>query len=481
MTKSTVARRNRDVSDYLRQTSISDTQPAATADTSGSKTPAEAAMLAQELASESSWAERYVPSTPADSVMTPSASSVAGNTEAPFRSMSVAGESDYITADDAPPTYELATSEADVRSPEDNPQVSGSQTRAPQLQTSLQPSSQAQLEQPGSQRTSAQRPFIPGRRYSRHETSNAISGTFTLWDSLDLSTTSGSISITLDVKPGPHPATLKLKAQSGSIRVDDLQCRTAQSNSRGGTGSCSRQERGPGLLSSLFGWGKRPAEVEAPPRPVSDDPRKQAGQHEQQAQALPTAEIVEEQFEARVIHAMIETSSGSVNAHLVLTARSDTRINVGSGSINLRLVTSGSGVGDQQFSKLEMEDSRNADLASTTDLSSNLSTQSGSGSTTVTINSGNTDTSDGAIVSACRASYRVTKSGSCNVHYPGDWVGLAHASCGGSGSARVSGSGLEYDKRGNYEVYAWRGVDEPDLSKAVEIRCDGSGSISFSC
>jgi len=481
MTKSTVTRRNQDVSDYLRQTSISNTQSTSTTDTSGSKTPTDPAMLAQELASDSSWAERYVPSTPAESVMTPGASSDAGNNETPVGNMSVAGESDYITADDAPPTYELATSEAGPRSPVTGSQASGSQARSPQVPASLRPSSQVQSEQLTSLQAGARRPFVPDRRYSRHETSNAISGTFTLWDSLDLSTTSGSISITLDVKPGRNPAILKLKAQSGSIRVDDLQCRTAQSNSLGGSGSYSRQERGPGLLSSFFGWGKRPAEIEAPPLSVGHDPCKQAGQHVEHARDAPSTEDMAEQFEARVIHATIESSSGSVNAQLVLTAGSNTRINTDSGSISLRLVTSGSDGGGGRFSKLEMEDSRNADLASTTDLSSNLSTQSGSGSTTVNIGSGNTDTSNGAIVSACRSSYRVTKSGSCNVYYPRDWMGLVHASCGGSGSARVSGSGLEYDKRGNYEVYAWRGVEEPDLSKAVEVRCDGSGSISFSC
>lgn len=487
MTKNTISRRNQDVSDYLRQTSISDAQQTPTTEEAGSKTPADPALLAQQLASESSWAERYVPTTPGESVMTPSASSVAGNSEAPPSRIGV-GENDYITPDYAPPTYELATSESGVRSPTGGPQASAWQSRGPTQQSSqprphelLDTSSQPQSNQSGPTQPMEQRPFIPHRRYSRHETSSSITGPFTLHDSLDLSTTSGSISINLDVKPGPNPAILKLKSNSGSIHVDDKQCDNARS--RRNLRTSNRQERGPGLLSSIFGWRARPAEVEAPPMPYTDDPRKQAGQapHEQQVQQLSAAEDAEEQFTARVIHATIETSSGSVMAHLVLTAGSDTRINTSSGSINLRLVTSGSGAGGRQMSKLEMEDSRNAQLASTRDLSSSISTQSGSGSTNINISTGFTDTSNGATVSACRASHRVINSGSVNAHYPREWMGLVHASCGGGGSARVSGFGLEYDKRGNYEVYAWRGVDDPDLNKAVEVRCDGGGSVGFYC
>jgi len=496
MTKSTISHRSQDVSDYLRQTSLSDTALAPAVEETGIKTPSDPAILAQQLASESSWAERYVPSTPSESVMTPSASSVAGHSEA-AQSRSVVGESDYTTMDEAPPTYELATSESGVRSPGAGSHASGA---LPQIHTPLPPfsqprpheqpaqSSQAESSQLIPQQSGEQRPFIPSRRYSRHETSSSINGTFTLHDSLDLSTTSGSISIKLDVKPGPNPAILKLKSKSGSIRVDDKQCDTAQSHRHSrGAGNCPRQDRGPGLLSSLFGWGKRPAEVEAPPMPVPNDPRKQAGQgphsrpQEQQVQELPAAEEPEELFTARAIHATIETSSGSANAQFVLTAGSDLRITTSSGSINLRLVTSGSGSGARPLSKLEMEDSRNAQLSSTTDLSSNLMTQTGSGSQSVSISAGITDTSDGAIVSACRASHKSTGSGGVNVHYPREWIGLVHASVGGSGSTRVSGSGLEYDKRGNYEVYAWRGVVDPDLSKAVEVRCDNSGSVGFSC
>lgn len=56
-------------------------------------------MLAQRLASESSWADRYIPTTPSETVMTPSASSVAGFSEAGL--------------DEGLPTYESATSEAE--------------------------------------------------------------------------------------------------------------------------------------------------------------------------------------------------------------------------------------------------------------------------------------------------------------------------------------------------------------------------------
>lgn len=483
MTKNTISQRNQDVSDYLRQTTISDNP--STSDTnaespSSAKSPSESARLAQRLASESSWAERYVPS---EGTMTPGVSSATETSR---------GINDFVTPEEAPPTYELATSEAGVRSPS-----SDTASRAPsfsQAQHHELPASESQSESqdlPLQRRgiTPPQRPLLPpGRHYSRHETSNSINGTFTLHDSLDLSTTSGSISISLDVKPGSHPAILKLKSRSGSIRVNDMQCDAVQTY-RSSRDSCHSGKLGQasgssGLLSSLFGWTRRPAEIAPPPMPVSDDPRKQAGQghHEQQMTGLPVAEpIEEERFFARVIHATIETSSGSVSGHLVLTPTSDTRLTTTSGSINFKMVTSDSESTRRQLSKLEQEDSRNTRLPATKDLSSVLSTNSGSGSQSVTVTTGLSDTSNGDVVSACRAKHYCTGSGSLNVRYPSEWMGLVHASVGGGGSINVRGSGLEYDKRGNGEVYAWRGTDEPDLDRAVELRIDGSGSVGYSC
>jgi hypothetical protein len=60
----------------------------------------------------------------------------------------------------------------------------------------------------------------PGRDYSRHETSHSITGTFKLYDSLELSTTSGSINVNIEPQPGEKPARLTLRTKSGSIRIN---------------------------------------------------------------------------------------------------------------------------------------------------------------------------------------------------------------------------------------------------------------------
>jgi len=59
----------------------------------------------------------------------------------------------------------------------------------------------------------------PKREHREHETSHSISGTYQLYDVLDLSTTSGSISVTVEVQPGEKPAVLRLSSASGSVRV----------------------------------------------------------------------------------------------------------------------------------------------------------------------------------------------------------------------------------------------------------------------
>lgn len=60
---------------------------------------------------------------------------------------------------------------------------------------------------------------VPRREYRQHETSHSITGTYQLYDLLDLSTKSGSIVITVDVQPGDKPAVLRLSSTSGSVHV----------------------------------------------------------------------------------------------------------------------------------------------------------------------------------------------------------------------------------------------------------------------
>lgn len=422
------------------------------------KSPTNSATLAQRLASESSWADRYVPATPAETVMTP-ASSVAEHSEQQTH------ESEYLTPNEAPPAYEEATTTDETAS---NP----SQPRS-------QPSPFAAESQPG--QALVQRPRLPGRRYSRHETSQSINGNFTLQESLNLSTTSGSIRIKIDVQPGSDPAYLRLKSNSGSISVNDNQCDAAMGRSDPSHPSTSRCGR-----SSLFSflWGSRSTcQSEPPPIPTSDDPRKQPGQilsqHPESPEPTPAA---------RVIHTTIETASGSVSCHLLLTATSSTHIQTTSGSINMRLVTADTASSSSPLltrtpNKLEAEDSRLSQASSSpsSKLTSTVTTTTQSGSQNIRITTGVADSSSGAIVSACEAKHHSKGSGSLHIDYPSNWSGLVHASCGGCGSVNVRGSGLEFDRRGNREVWAWRGVDLPDVDKAVEVRCDGSGSMTFGC
>jgi hypothetical protein len=65
-----------------------------------------------------------------------------------------------------------------------------------------------------------QQPFPSKREYRQHETTGSISGTYKLYDLLDLSTMSGSVNINVDIQPGDNPAILRIAAQSGSIRVN---------------------------------------------------------------------------------------------------------------------------------------------------------------------------------------------------------------------------------------------------------------------
>jgi hypothetical protein len=60
---------------------------------------------------------------------------------------------------------------------------------------------------------------VPRREHRQREKSHSITGTYQLYDLLDLSTTSGTISITVEVQPGDKPAVLRLSTTSGSVNV----------------------------------------------------------------------------------------------------------------------------------------------------------------------------------------------------------------------------------------------------------------------
>ncbi|EXJ54997.1 uncharacterized protein A1O5_12736 [Cladophialophora psammophila CBS 110553] len=66
----------------------------------------------------------------------------------------------------------------------------------------------------------SQTPWPPPKREHReHETFRSISGTYQLYDLLDLSTTAGSVAVTVEVQPGDKPAVLRLSTTAGSVNV----------------------------------------------------------------------------------------------------------------------------------------------------------------------------------------------------------------------------------------------------------------------
>lgn len=449
-----------------------DSQRPSTSDSMDSKTPSGSAMLAQQLGSEHSWADRYVPSTPSESIMTPG-TSVADHSE-----------HEYTTPNEAPPSYEEVTS-------------SHGSSQAPSYARDVAlPSTQAQ---PQTQSQSLPRPQLPGRHYSRHETSQSIGGVFTVYDSLELTTKSGSINIKLDVQPGLEPARVSLKTSSGSININDQQCDSAMS---GGLPRVVGNSTSGGLLS--FIWGSRGGassscsnsgagndntapQIDRPPIPTSDDPRKQPAQHLQQQQREVTDPNTSSTAGYRVVHTTIETGSGSVHGQLLLTRNSITSINTGSGSIHLRLITVDPSTPSSSLptlDKLSLEDTRN--IQNAVDYPScTLSTSSTSGTQHITIATGAKDTSNGAFISSINASHHAKGSATLYCDYPRDWRGLVHASVGGSGHVNVRGDGLKFDRRGNKEVWGWRGENGGDgegaLERAVRVRGDSSGSVNFVC
>lgn len=72
---------------------------------------------------------------------------------------------------------------------------------------------------------------LPHREIRQHESSRSISGTYPLYDLLDLKTSSGSISITIVPHPGEVPAVLRIESSSGTInvKVDKSYLNAAQS------------------------------------------------------------------------------------------------------------------------------------------------------------------------------------------------------------------------------------------------------------
>ena len=112
-------------------------------------------------------------------------------------------------------------------------------------------------------------------------------------------------------------------------------------------------------------------------------------------------------------------------------------------------------------------------FANNEELPSRLVTDSGSGSTTITVQS----PIWGGKLANLAASHISTGSGSTTLNYPFQWEGGVHVKTVGSGSVNVNGQGIDYEMRGRSEVLAWKGEGK----KMVEVSTTGSGSTSFTC
>lgn len=107
------------------------------------------------------------------------------------------------------------------------------------------------------------------------------------------------------------------------------------------------------------------------------------------------------------------------------------------------------------------------------ELRSRINTNSGSGSTTLTIQ----PPMWGGKITELEASHMATGSGSTTLRYPPQWEGGVHVQSTGSGSLNVFGQGLEYERQSRGDVLAWRGEGK----KMIDVSSVGSGSIGFFC
>ncbi|KAL2425968.1 hypothetical protein ABEF95_008104 [Exophiala dermatitidis] len=179
-----------------------------------------AAFEAQRLASQGSWADTFVggSGTPATNP-TPAASTVDDGEEA--RKAQYSSLHSHILQEpndtlDPPPIY--TPSDTTVSSP------LMARSEPPPLPMPAYAYEPEQKPQGGTAFPSDSSPtnssWPPEKREHReHETSRSIRGTYQLYDLLDLSTTSGSILVTIEVQPGDRPAVLRLASKSGSVRV----------------------------------------------------------------------------------------------------------------------------------------------------------------------------------------------------------------------------------------------------------------------
>ncbi|KAL9619480.1 MAG: hypothetical protein Q9160_005917 [Pyrenula sp. 1 TL-2023] len=234
---------------------------------------------------------------------------------------------------------------------------------------------------------------FPPRKIQVHETSSSVTGTFPLYDLLDISTTSGSISIHIDPKPAPSgapntPAELLISTQSGSVSIHGFS--------------------GAGQRKRLSGWERW---------------------WNYGFNAVPPSNA-ETGIPSRPYKITITTGSGSISG-VIIHGVETTIESVHSGSISLQLYP------------VYYGDEKN----------STLTTVTHSGSTNVNI----LESYENNKLDRLNSRHEVRGSGSINVKYPNQWEGEVDLTSRGSGSIMAYGRELNVIRYGRGHVVGKKG------------------------
>ncbi|RVX70025.1 hypothetical protein B0A52_06196 [Exophiala mesophila] len=238
----------------------------------------------------------------------------------------------------------------------------------------------------------------PTREIVHRETSHSITGTFKLYDLLDLSTKSGSIYITVEVQSGEKPAHMRLSTSSGSINVRVVQFEGAGRWLSWASSKIAKPVEGLNKLDRMF--------------------------------------VTE-----------ISTQSGSVNGNVLHGNGGTTSISTSSGSINFSFYVVGASSGDatSKITTNSKSGSQNIKVIPHARFADSYSEQAST-----------------SAIRAMQNLHRISGSGSINVRYPSEWEGRLHIEQTGSGSMTAGGAGLNVDRREPRELWAWKGESPSD-------------------
>lgn len=293
-------------------------------------------------------------------------------------------------------------------------------------------------------------------------------GKFPLYDLLSLSTTSGTIAVSIDPQPADSsdplkPARVVIRSQSGSVSVSFSSPRAASMP------EFERQIE----LDELNKKGNLDA-MEA---------------YSEKTRAKNYGSDANESLPSRPYEVDIETTSGSVTGRYMFSTAASIR--TGSGSISAQLVP--------------VVSHSDASISGATNVS--LTTSTITGSTVLhltepyfTHNIRNPTDSDKlppgvheghqySPATAATSSHTSTGSGSLHISYPQSWAGRVLASSSGHGGIRVGGNGVELQNPGSKEWVA--GHKKPEIepddrvwwgckgNMNTSVKAEGSGSIQF--